>query len=216
MTQRILAPFSVIKQAIISWWDDLVNQFVLNLAWVFCQVSIVFGPAATLSIFHLSRQLVDGSAPNFREFVQYTKHYFIKGWTWMAVNMLAVIIVASNLAFYGRIETAWAFYVRLLFVGLALLWLPMQFYALPYLVIQEESSLRLAWKNALYTVLASPAYTFVIFLFAAAVIVVSLVTILPLFFGIWMLLPTLANHAIKERLETFRLMMQEEAPDEDQ
>jgi uncharacterized membrane protein YesL len=205
--QTILAPFSVILLSIRTWWDDLINLLVLNLAWFACQITIFLGPPATLSIFHLTRQLADGVAPSLREFVEYTRHYFVKGWMWMLANLLAIAIVWSNLVFYSQFDEAWAYYARLIFIALGLFWLPLQFFALPYLVIQENSSLRLAWKNGLLTILASPGYTLVILLFAALVILLSVVMILPLLFGVGMLIPTLGNQVNKDRVETFRSMV---------
>lgn len=212
--QRIVAPFSVIREAIRTWWDDGVNLLVLNLAWVACQVTVVFGPPATLSIFQLTRQLVDGEAPNLKEFVAFTKEYFVKGWLWMVANILVIIIVWSNLFFYGQFDATWAYYARLLFILLALLWLPVQFYALSFLVIQETKSLRLAWKNAILTLFASPGFSAVIILFGLIVLVLSVLTMLPLFFGVGMLLPTLSNHAVKERLDSYRELLEESEADE--
>jgi uncharacterized membrane protein YesL len=97
---------------------------------------------------------------------------------------------------------------------LALAWLTVQFYALPYLVEQEEKRIGLALRNALFTALAAPGYTVVVAGSAALIAVLSVALVFPLFLGGPCLIAALGNRAMLERLEAYRVREREAAHEE--
>jgi hypothetical protein len=101
----------------------------------------------------------------------------------MLLNLLVVAVVVSNIWFYGQFDADWTVIVRMILSFLSLVWLMVQFYVLPYLMEQEDKSLRLALRNGLFTALAAPGYTAVVGGLAALVVALSAVLVAPLFLG---------------------------------
>jgi len=206
---RVPIPLQVVAQGFSDWWDDWVNMAVINLVWALCWLTIVLGPPATFGICYVTNRLVHGEALGLWGLLEGTRRYFLQSWLWMLLNLVVAIVVVFNLGFYGRFDAAWAGLLQWAFLLLALLWLIVQFYALPYLMEQEQKRLGLALRNGLFTALAAPGYTLVVASIAGSIALISLVTIIPFVLGGPCLIAALGNHAVCERLETYRVREQE-------
>ena len=209
MVKRLPVPLQVVAQALSDWWDEWFNMALISLAWLLCWVTIVLGPPATFGIYYVTNQLTHGRSLGLRGLLEGGRRYFLKSWLWMLLNLLVLAVVVSNIWFYGQFDADWAVIVRMFLSFLGLVWLIVQFYALPYLMEQEEKSLRLALRNGLFTFLASPGYTAVVAGLAALVVALSVVLVAPLFLGAPCLIAVLGNRAVRERLETYRVRERE-------
>jgi uncharacterized membrane protein YesL len=202
---ELLVPFKLTWQAVRLWLEELATNVVINLFWVLSWLTIVLGPPATFSLFQVTRTVVEGYFPTRKDFLDGIKRYFAISWLWMLVNLVVLALFAINLSFYGNFQARWSTYVQGMFVGLLLLWLGIQFFSLPYLIIQEDKSLRVAWKNSLLTLLASPIFGLIVGVFAFLIILLSIFIVVPIFLGAGSLLAILANLAVQNRLEKFNL-----------
>jgi uncharacterized membrane protein YesL len=99
----------------------------------------------------------------------------------MLPNLAAVVVLSVNLVFYGQIDALWAFFLRGLMLVAIIIWLGTQFYALPYLMEQENQQVRLVLRNGLLTMLAAPGYSLIVVGVAAVLTVLSLLLVFPFF-----------------------------------
>jgi uncharacterized membrane protein YesL len=200
---QLSAPFQVILQTLRDWWDEWLNMLVVGMAWFLCWMTVLLGPPATLGLYHVTHALAHGESLGLSGLLAGGRRYFLKGWLWALVNLAASILLLANFVFYGQFDAVWGGLLQGLFAGMGALWWVVQFYALPYLMEQEQQQLRLALRNGLLTVLASPGYTLVIVGVAALISVLSLVLVLPVFLGAPGLVALLGTRAVLERIETF-------------
>lgn len=203
MIKKWPVPLQVIGQALRDWWDDWVNMAVINSIWLLCWVTIVLGPPATFGLYYVTNQLAHGRSLGPRGLLEGGRRYFLKSWLWMLLNLVAAAVLAANIWFYGQFDADWAGIVRVFALFLSLAWLVVQFYALPYLMEQEEKSLKLALRNGLFTFLAAPGYTAVVAGLAALLVFLSVWLVAPLLLGTPCLIAALGNRAVRERLETY-------------
>lgn len=197
------AALQVISQAVSDWWDDWVNMFVISLIWVLSWATIVLGPPVTLGLWYVANQLAHGHSQGLSGFLSGSRRYFFKGWLWALVNLVAGMALSVNFWFYRQIEVTWIGLVQTFVLLLVLAWLVVQFYALPYLMEQEEKSLRLAMRNGLFTALAAPIYTMVIAGVAFLVAGFSVGLVVPLLVGGPALIAVLGNRAVLDRVEAY-------------
>jgi uncharacterized membrane protein YesL len=197
-------PLQVIGQALRDWWDDWFNMALISLAWLLCWVTILLGPPATFGLYYVTNHLARGRSLGLRGLLEGGRRYFLKSWLWMLLNLVAAVVVVTNVWFYGQFDADWAVIVQMFFSFLGLAWLIVQFYALPYLMEQEKEFLRLALRNGVFTFLATPGYTAVVAGLAALVVALSVILVAPLFLGSPALIAALGNRAVRERVETFR------------
>lgn len=203
MIKKLPVPLQVVGQALRDWWDDWVNMAVIGLIWLLCWVTIVLGPPATFGLYYVTNQLAHGRSLGLRGLLEGGRRYFLKSWLWMLLNLVAAVVLAANIWFYGQFDADWAGIVRMFALFLSLVWLVVQFYALPYLMEQKKESLRLALRNGLFTLLAAPVYTAVVAGLAALLAVLSVWLVAPLLLGTPCLIAALGNRAVRERLETY-------------
>jgi hypothetical protein len=88
---------------------------------------------------------------------------------------------------------------------LAASWLTVQFYALPFLMEQEQKHLGLALRNGLFTAFSAPGYTLVVAGLAILIGVLSVGFVLPLMLGGPALIASLGARAVLDRIETYRV-----------
>jgi len=207
---RLPAPFQVILQTLRDWWDEWLNMLVVGMVWFVCLMTVLLGPPATLGLYHVTHALAHGESLGVSGLIAGGRRYFLKGWLWALVNLAASILLFANFLFYGQIDAVWGGLLQGLFLGLSVLWLVVQFYTLPYLMEQEQQQLRLALRNGLLTVFASPGYTLVVVGVAALISMLSLLLVIPLFLGAPGLVALLGSRAVLERIETFGVHEREE------
>ena len=197
------APFNVIVQAFVDWWDALFGMAAVSVVWLLCWVTIILGPPATFGLYYYANGLTHGKDPGFSGFIEGGRHFFFKSWLWMLLNLAALVVLSVSVVFYGQFDALWAFLLRGLMLATILTWLGTQFYALPYLMEQEKQQLRQALRNGLLTLLAAPVYSLIIMIGAAVMMVISLLLVIPIVFGVPALISVLGTRAVLERMEAF-------------
>jgi uncharacterized membrane protein YesL len=197
------ASLHVVANAIRDWYDDWINLFLINVLLLLAWLTVVLGPPVTFGLYHVTNQLAHGRSGGPRDLLAAAWRYFGQSWLWMAINLVAAVLLFVNYVFYRQVTSTWSLAVQAIFLALALLWLVVQFYTVPYLMEQEKKSLKIALRNGLFTSLAAPAYTFVLVGLAGLVIALSLVFVLPLALASPCLVACLGNRAVIDRIETF-------------
>jgi len=199
------ASLTVIVQSFQEWWDDWVNLTIQNLVCLLCWLTIILGPPATFGLYSVTNRLAHGESIGLGGLVDGGRRYFLLSWLWMLINLLVAIIISYNYFFYTSFGTLWADFLQAFFIILGVIWLVIQFYALPYLMEQEKKHLGIALRNGLYTTLAAPGYTLVVAGVGALVATLSIVLIFPVFLGVPCLIILIGNRAVIERLATYQV-----------
>jgi hypothetical protein len=204
MSINFSAPFGVIKDAFTRWWDDWYTMVFMGLLTLLCWLTIILGPPATFGLYHVVQEKGVGESMGYRDMFEAGKRYFLKSWIWMLTNLLVFFIWVSNYLFYGGFEAAWAGIMQTVTIALGLLWLGVQYYALPFMILQDEKKLSVGWRNGLYMILASPLYTLVIWV-VVLLILASHALLAPLFLGGPAVIAVIGSHAVAERLDNFNI-----------
>ena len=202
VSQMSAAP-RVIGRTLSDWWFAWVRLVMINATWLACCLTIVLLPPATFGMYHAAAELVMGRSMAWSEFLTGARRYFLKSWLWMLINGVVAALLWAKVQFYSQLGEAWAEVLRLIALTLGACWLVVQFYALPYFMIQQQKRLRVALKNGLLTALASPLYSLVLSLFVALLLMASLYFPVLIFVGVPAMIAVLGSHAVRERLETF-------------
>lgn len=204
--EKLPAPLRAILVAFINWWDDLVAQSVMSLLWSILLLTVLLAPPVTFGIYYVQSQYLRGENPGLHGMVEGARKYFFKSWQWMLANLLLGVLFYASFQAYGLFEGLAAELGRMFSLLIALFWMTMQFYAIPFLMIQEHPSLRLAWRNSFFLVMASPLYLLALLLFLLLYGVLSLLLVFPIILGWISMVSILGTQAVKDRLETFRVV----------
>jgi uncharacterized membrane protein YesL len=199
------ASVAVVWTALRDWYDDIIGALVINTLWLLSWLTIVLGPPATFGVYYYAHYMAHGINEGVQGMLEGARRFLIKSWMTFAVFALGDILLGVNILFYWQMGAVWSTAVGAFFMLLLLLWLITQFYAMAYIMEQEEPSLKMALKNGFFTIFAAPGYTFVVVGLAFSLIAISAALIFPLFFGIPVLIALIAAHAVRERLETYQV-----------
>lgn len=202
MKISISDPFHLVWKAILVWWEGWLGLLLFGLVWVLCWVTLVLGPPATFGIFYAARWWIVEREIRWEYYYRMAKKHFLASWFWFLANLLVLYLVFANYIFYGNLGGGLGRVLQLIAVAAGFLWVAVQFYALPYYVLLEKKNLLVAWKNGLFTILASPLFSLVSWIVLGVLMVLHL-TIMPILFGGPSLIVLLASMAVEDRIDKF-------------
>lgn len=197
------AALRVISKTLSDWWYAWVRLNMINATWIVCGVTLVLLPPATFGMYHAAEEMARRGGMEWSDFLTGARRYFLKSWLWMLINLAVALLLWANVQFYSQLGEAWAEVLLLISLSIGAFWVLVQFYTLPYFMVQEQKRLRVAFKNGLFTALASPLYSLILSLFVALLLFVSVNFPVLVFIGAPMMIAVLGSHAVRERLETF-------------
>ena len=195
-------PLHLVWKALKAWWESWFGLLLFGLVWVMCWATVVLGPPATFGFFHAVRWLMVEKETRWDLYYQMGKKHFFASWLWFLANLLIIFLVYINYYFYGDLQSDIGDILQWLSLGGGFLWVVLQFYALPYYVLLEKKSLFIAWKNGLFTILASPIFSLVLWAVLFVILYLHL-AIMPLFFGGPGLIVLLSSMAVEDRIQKF-------------
>ena len=204
----------VIGKAAVDWWDGWLDLVITVLLWTVAQATIVLGPPATFGLYHVAHALINGESIGWRGLIEGGKRYFGVSWLWAALNWLALILIYVNTTFYGSIDSIWAFYAQIVMVMLFFIWVIIQFFTLPYMIEMERKNLFRAYRNAFFTGMAAPVFSFLLILLSLIILVLCFFFVIPVFFGLPALVALIGVRALYDRLEAYGLREREKSPKE--
>lgn len=202
------AASGIVWQTIRDWYHSMIGLAALNFLWVGLSLTVVLFPPATAGVYAMTNSIARGQGQQWDVFLANAKQY---GWIsvrWALLNGIVLIVLAVNLMFYGAAEGTLSAVVLIVLIVVGLLWLAVQFYFWPFMLEQEQKSVRIALKNALFLTLAEPLYTAVMLSTTALVSVLSIVLVLPVAVATISFISLLANRAVIERLTAYGKMQQ--------
>ncbi|MBK8020826.1 MAG: DUF624 domain-containing protein [Chloroflexi bacterium] len=202
----LIAVLHIFRQSLADAWAEWVDLVVLNAVWLLATVTVILAPPALLALFHTTRELAMGRGVDIRMFIQGIRLYFVRGWLWGLLNIAFGALFVASLTVYGQIDEDWSTMAASVSFVIAALWIMVQFYGLSYLVFQEKPNLLVALRNGLYTILASPLFSFLLGAILIGLMLFTAQVLLALLAGIPALLTLIANRAVRDRLETFGLL----------
>ena len=181
-------------------WQDWPNQVLVSLVAILAGLTLVLYPAAIFGVYADALDLTHGIRTGIIGFWQGFKSYFKQNLVWGLANTLVLAGVGFNVWFYTNSDYAIAPVLLVLIILLGVFWLIWQFFTLACFFLQEEKSLKLAWKNGLAILLGNPLYAFIIGLVALILVFLSVRYYIPLFIGSLPLIALLHLLAVQKTL----------------
>jgi hypothetical protein len=205
-------PFIVFWRAARDLFDDLFLLIAVNIIWlliagpllavsVFLALNslalpaavvlvlnvLLFGPA-TAGLFVVAQRITEGRVATVRLFFEGFTVWRGRAWQVYGIWTLGLVTLVFNLAFYTQIGGALGLGLTI-FVGyLVATWCMLLIYLGPLMILQEEFSLRLIWRNAAVMTLGRPIFTIVTAILMAVLIGISIfAAILPVLMTITLL-----------------------------
>ncbi len=212
MLRNLFEAPRLIGRSILDWWDSWLDLLGVVLLWLVAQVTVVCGPPATIGLFYVCHALINGESIGVRGLVEGARKYFGKSWLLAFINLFVLLVLYANFSFYDRFQSSWGVYAQAFALVAWLVWLVVQFYAIPYLFEMEEKNLMSAIRNGFFTGMAAPLFSFTILAFALLIVAFCAFLWVPIFFGIPAIIPLMAVRALNNRLQAHGIRPREKSP----
>jgi hypothetical protein len=211
------APLRVIGRSVVDWWDAWLDFEVITLVWVFAQFTVILGPPATFGLYHVVHVMThEGEATGIKGMIQGARMYFGKALIWGLINWVVAILAVVNFGFYSQQGSVWGSIATGLVALLIVLYLLAQFYAVAFFMqMQDEfKKVFIALRNGLFLAMGEPFYTLALVIFAAILVALCVVLVIPIFLGVPSLIAVLGTRGMRDRLIKFGQIKPEVDPRE--
>jgi uncharacterized membrane protein YesL len=197
------APFRVIGQSIVDWWDSWLDFEIITVVWFFAQFTIILGPPATFGVYHVIHILQhEGESTGVKGMFQGAKMYFGKALLWGLINWVALILSWVNITFYAQVATTVGAIAQWIVILLTITYLVAQFYTVAFFMQMQDDHKKVftAMRNGLFLALGEPIFTLVLVLFATLLAALSVAFVIPIFLAVPALIAVLGSRGMRDRL----------------
>ncbi len=162
--------WTIIKNAIGDFWDEMFWLVIFNVLWLICLVLIIPYPLATFGLFFIAYDVGEGKGIKFSQFFSYGFKMWRQAYLWGIINLVVLSVMWVNFTFYGTVEAEWAAMAQMFMLALLVLWLVLQFITLAFYPRLAKPQYKLAVRNA---GIAMSRYPLLALLLVAALAVMS-------------------------------------------
>lgn len=214
----------VLRFSLRDFWEEFVLLVLLNILWslsVVLPIVLLFAlrgmdsiwmlalpllfslPLAIVSggLCFVTNQISRGNAAGWETFAAGLRRYWVKSLAVAVVNLIALILIATNIRFYGFVlEGAWTNFAVAIWLVLGIYWLLVQVFWFPMILELESEKLLLALRNALVLVIVTPGFSLTLGIVLMVLGFLCIVLTVPALLLMASLLSLIANHATRSRL----------------
>jgi uncharacterized membrane protein YesL len=173
--------FTVMWRTIRALYEDLLLWVWLSVLWWIGVFLVLPAGPVTAGIHNAANRVANYRRVESAFFYEGARATIGKSWLLLGINLLMIAGVAVNIRFYGSSDASWAQIVSIVWVWIMIIILMAGQYFFPLLWQQDDMSVKMVLRNAFILALRHPLYTFLMFLFQVLLLVVSFVTVLPIF-----------------------------------
>lgn len=136
---------------------------------------------ASIGLTALAHRISEGRAISFADYFQAMRRYARPAWLVMGLWMIGLVIVLVDLAFYARVDNLVGAALYGLWIYILLIWMSLQIYLFPLIILQERPDLRRLARNAFVMVIGRPFFTFTTLVLMSLLVLLSYWLIAPFF-----------------------------------
>ena len=193
--------FDVIVESVKLWWSDWGNQVVVSLVAILLSLTVILFPAALFGIYQESLDLSHRERSGLIGFWKGFKQHLPKSLGWGGINLVVILILVTNVWFYYNSQLESAPFLTIVTIIMGVLWFIWQFFSVSCFFLQEDKTLKVAWRNGFVTILKQPLFALIISLVMLALLVLSFYFYIPLVLGSIPLIAILGLKAVQATIE---------------
>lgn len=165
------------KDKLFLFYYNAIPFFNINLAWIVMSLPLVTIFPALGGLYYAVLQLNRKRSADWGTVWEGVKKHWRLSLKWGFLVLFVYLALAANFWFYLNIEQMWALYALAITVFLSFLWIAVNQFTFPLLLLQEEKKLFLALRNGYVIVMRRPLAALKVILLTLLIAVVS--TLLP-------------------------------------
>lgn len=197
--------FPMMWRTLKALYDELFLFVWLSLLWWVGTVLVLPAGPVTSGLHKAANEVANYRRVDSSYFWEAARGEIVKSWILLGFNLLLLGGIGFNIFFYAQNPANWARIVAVIWVWVFVFLLLAGQYFFPLFWQQEEQRLVLVLRNATLLTLRHPLYTFLMLIFQITLLVISVVTVLPIFLLTPAAIAVAANVALVGVLEEMGL-----------
>jgi uncharacterized membrane protein YesL len=161
-------------------FEQLLTFCLYSLLWWVCIVTVILGPAATVTLFAMADPRRQVMSPEFSDCIAVMKTSFRRGWGIFLWTVPLIVVLIWNTFYFGGTEEGLRVLIPLwLLMSVILTVLALYAFSVAGTM---ESGVRNAFRGAIYVLVAKPFRGLLLGLFLIVLSLIMTVTVLPMLF----------------------------------
>lgn len=115
--------------------------------------------ALSVGLTAVAQRIYEGRTVKWADFVAGIRRYYRVGWVVYGAWMLGLVVICINIWFYAQMQPPVGGYLTVLFIYILFVWVGLLVYLGPVTMLQEQPSVRLAFRNAFVLSFGRPFFT---------------------------------------------------------
>jgi hypothetical protein len=200
--------FLVMGRTFKALYDELFLWVWLSALWWVGTFLVVTAAPVTVGLNMAANRVANYKRVDSGFFWESARQHIGRGWLLYALTILLYVGVLLNIIFYLNSAAAWMNILGIIFIWVFILVMMSSQYFFPLLWQQDEPSLKMVFRNGVLLAIRYPLYTFLMLLFQILLLVISVVTVLPIFLLLPAAMIVSANFALVGALQEMGLAPQ--------
>ena len=182
------AAFRIVFRSLKDVWEDAFQLALTNVVWLFLSIvgpilaylvwtyypqpvlvwvstilALLSLPLASSGMMHVTSRTAHGNAVHLSDLFAGIRRSFWISWLWLLANLVVLALVYISLGFYTNlVQGPLEFLVGGFWLAVALVWIMMQIYFWPLIVLQTKINMIRAWRNAFILVVQEPLFAMIL------------------------------------------------------
>lgn len=173
--------FIVMGRSLKAIYDELFLWVWLSVLWWVGTFLVITAAPVTVGLHRAANRVANYKRVDSSFFYESARSNIVGGWLLYGLTIVMFVGVILNITFYLTSPASWMQIVGIVFIWILLLLLMAGQYFFPFFWQQDEPSIKLVLRNAVLLAIRYPLYTFLMLVFQLLLIVISFVTVLPIF-----------------------------------
>ncbi len=200
--------FLVMGRSLKALYDELFLWVWLSALWWLGTFLIVTAAPVTLGLNRAANRVANYKRVDSSFFFESARQYIGRSWFLYALTILLYAGVLINIIFYLNSAAAWMNILGIVFIWILVLLMMSSQYFFPLFWQQDDPSIKMILRNGVLIAIRYPLYTFLMLIFQIVLLVVSIVTVLPIFLLLPAAIIVSANFALVGALQEMDLAPQ--------
>lgn len=145
-----------LKERLFDIYYEALPLFNLNIFWFLLSLGLVTFLPALGGLYHAIQQYHRKQPANWQVFWDGFKENWLVSLKWGVIVLLGDLILAANIWFSLNIDAAWRIYTLSVGVIIAIMWIAINQFSFPLLLLQKEKKIFLAIRNGYVIVVRQP------------------------------------------------------------
>lgn len=139
----------ILGRAVVAWWDDMIDFFIVNLLWLALTFTLIGLPPALAAMYQMAAHSVERNLVDWRKFLAAFRHNFIAAWRWGLLQLIIYGVGIFNFLYYSYAEGDLWVVLRLIWFFVLFTLTVLNIFYWPFFFQEEDRRIMNTYRNVL-------------------------------------------------------------------